>query len=450
MAVNDSMPALPEGFPKYFAEFLGTYFLVLTVGCNVLGGTGVWAVTSIALSLMIGIYAFGACSGAHFNPAVTFAVFLTGKLPGGVQEALFYATSQIFGGILASFTYMYLFSASFDLAPGKGHGPVAAGVSELLYTCLLCFVILNVACTAASAGNQYFGLAIGFVIIAGGYAVGAISGAAFNPAVAIAIDLSSADKSFGMCGIYVVAELVGAALAVFLFKAIRPEEFGDTGSKNSLQVRLISEAIGAYFLTLTVGLNTLKTSAAAAWSIGACLLSLVYAMGNVSGGHFNPAVTASVLLSRRNKIDQKEAGYYVLAQLAGGVLGGISYMLLIGQSFPLNAGISWTKTGIAEILFTSLLCLVVLSVATTSKPSKDMYGLAIGSAVTAGGFAGSAFGVTLNPAVAVGVDVANGLKGGSVGHSLLFGSMELAGAGLAAGCFQALYPDEFREGKYGK
>lgn len=82
------------------------------------------------------------------------------------------------------------------------------------------------------------------------------------------------------------------------------------------------------------------------------------------------------------------------------------------------------------------LCLVVLCCATVSKlPAKEYTGLAIGSVITAAGFAGGAFGVSLNPAVAVGMDVTNAIKGGSFGHSFIFAGVDVVAATLAAGAF---------------
>merc|ERR1719316_2559881 len=97
---------------------------------------------------------------------------------------------------------------------------------EIAYTFMLCFVVLNVATAAKNAGNQFFGLAIGFVIIAGGYAAGGISGGAFNPAVAFGIDVAGSATQFGWCFYYLVYELIGAAVAAGLFRVVRPEEFG--------------------------------------------------------------------------------------------------------------------------------------------------------------------------------------------------------------------------------
>merc|ERR1719190_158864 len=119
---------------------------------------------------------------------------------------------------------------------------------EFLYTFMLCFVVLNVAASKKEKvkkegeKSQYFGLAIGFVIVAGAYGPGAVSGGCFNPAVAIAIDLSSITKGFGWCLVYTAFEMIGAVLAVGLFKAMRPEERDDSDAPEAygLQSKLVS------------------------------------------------------------------------------------------------------------------------------------------------------------------------------------------------------------------
>merc|ERR1719274_280129 len=113
------------------------------------------------------------------------------------KEVGIYIAVQILGGILAGFSYVGMFTKSVNVAPAPGCGWWEAGLAEVLYTFMLCFVVLNVATASKNAGNQFFGLAIGFVIIAGGYAAGGISGGAFNPAVALGIDVSSAGLGFG-------------------------------------------------------------------------------------------------------------------------------------------------------------------------------------------------------------------------------------------------------------
>merc|ERR1719498_1997640 len=180
---------------------------------------------------------------------------------------------------------------------------------------MLCFVVLNVAgarkWSEKKATNEYYGLAIGFVVVAGAYGAGVVSGGCFNPAVAIGIDTSSAGLGFGWCLAYFVFELVGAALAVVAFKVVRPADFDrNVDDTPTLGSRLVSEFLGTYFLVLTVGLNVLGNSPAGAFSIAAALMSMIYALGDVSGAHFNPAVTLAVLVSKMDTITPKKAGLY--------------------------------------------------------------------------------------------------------------------------------------------
>merc|ERR1719281_696612 len=210
--------------PKYLSEFIGTFMLVFTVGCNVLTGSPVWAATSIACVLMVSVYALAGVSGANFNPAVSVALGLSNKLPW--TEVGMYCAVQIVAGIVAGLSYGALFFKVFNLEPQADFGWWEAMLAEVLYTFMLCFVVLNVATARKNEGNQFYGLAIGFVIIAGGYAAGGISGGAFNPAVALGIDVSSAGLGFGWGFAYTGYELLGSALAAGAFRIVRPDEFG--------------------------------------------------------------------------------------------------------------------------------------------------------------------------------------------------------------------------------
>merc|ERR1719181_1033157 len=179
------------------------------------------------------IYALGGVSGANFNPAVSVALGLSNELPW--PQVGIYCAVQIVAGICAALSYGALFMKVFNLAPQPGFGWWEAMLAEVLYTFMLCFVVLNVACSKrnnpAEKGNQFYGLAIVFVIIAGAYGAGAVSGGCFNPAVALGIDVSSAGLGFGWCAPYILFELAGAALAAVLFKVVRPEDF--EGEKTS-------------------------------------------------------------------------------------------------------------------------------------------------------------------------------------------------------------------------
>merc|ERR1719271_1396546 len=320
-------------------------------------------------------------------------------------------------------------------------------IVEVLYTCMLCFVVLNVAATKAAQGHEFYGIAIGFVIVAGGYAAGGISGGAFNPAVALGIDVSSAGLGFGWGFAYTGYELIGAAMAAGMFRVVRPDEYGGE-SEYSLGTKLVSEFIGTFYLVLTVGLNVLGKSPAPVWSIAASLMCMIYALGNCSGAHFNPAVTLAILASGRELITATEALAYMGVQILGGICASFTYAAMHhGATFPLQPGkgFGFGHAAAAEIIFTFVLCFVVLCVATVKDPSKDMFGLAIASCVTAGGYAiGAVSGGSLNPAVSIGISGSHIIGGGNFYRCLIYSLYEFVGAGLAAGIFMVVHPDEYQ------
>eukprot|EP00747_Dinoflagellata_sp_TGD_P125981 gnl/TRDRNA2_/TRDRNA2_174230_c4_seq3.p1 gnl/TRDRNA2_/TRDRNA2_174230_c4~~gnl/TRDRNA2_/TRDRNA2_174230_c4_seq3.p1 ORF type:complete len:457 (-),score=93.96 gnl/TRDRNA2_/TRDRNA2_174230_c4_seq3:107-1477(-) len=439
---------------RYVAEFIGTYLLVFTIGCNVIAGGMVWSVTSIACVLMVSIYALADVSGANFNPAVSLTLGLSQKLDW--MTVGIYCVTQLVAGIAAGFCYIGLMGEAFNLAPTKGYAWWQAGLAEVLYTFMLCFVVLNVAASKRHSGkNQFYGLAIGFVIVAGGYGAGHISGGCFNPAVAFGIDVSSAKLGFGWALAYTGFEVVGAALAAALFRVCRPEDFNDSlhGAAvehyhYELPSKLCSEFLGTYFLVLTVGLNVLGGSPAGAFSIAAALMVMIYALGTCSGAHFNPAVTAAILLSGRGKISPGDAAAYVAVQLVGGIAAALTYVAMEnGKSFPLGPGANygWAAVGVAEVMFTFILCFVVLAVATTKKALSEFFGFAIGSCVTVGGCAiGAVSGGSLNPAVSVGI-ATGALKdhASEFWHCAVYTVFELIGAGIAVGIFMVCHEAEY-------
>jgi len=438
------------------AEFVGTFMLVYTIGCNVLTGGGVWAGTSIACVLMVCIYALGGVSGAHFNPAVSVALGLSGKREW--KDVGIYCGVQMVAGALAGLAYAATLWSAFNLEPTAGFKWWQAGLAEILYTCMLCFVILNVAASNKHSGkNQFYGLAIGFVIVAGAYGAGHISGGCFNPAVAFGIDVSSAGMGLFWCLPYIIFELVGACLAAGLFRVVRPHDF-NTNKDNRvddfpypLSAKLAAEFIGTYFLVLTVGLNVIGGSPAAAWSIAASLMCMVFALGSVSGAHFNPAVTFAIVLRGRQKFSPQDAGMYMGVQILAGIIAAFTYTLMEnGETFALapGKGYGWAQVAVAEVAFTFLLAFVVLSVATVRNPLSEYFGLAIGSCVTAGGFAiGGISGGSLNPAVSFGISSAHILNGGHFWHCLAYSVFELLGGALAAGVFLGTRPSEFSVSK---
>merc|ERR1719327_2443482 len=238
---------------------------------------------------------------------------------------------------------------------------------------MLCFVVLNCAASkrnGCDTGNQFYGLAIGFVIVAGGYGAGHISGGAFNPAVALGIDLSSALLGLKWEPVYRLYEMVGACLAAVLFRVVRPDDFDDSVTEYPLSAKLVSEFIGTFYLVLTVGLNVLGGSPAPVWSIAAALMCMIFSLGNCSGAHFNPAVTVAILLSGRDCIKPAEAVAYMGVQILAGVVAAFTYAAMEhGRTFPLGPGASfnWASAAAAEVVFTGVLCFVVLNVATVPK-----------------------------------------------------------------------------------
>jgi aquaporin Z len=209
--------------PKYLTEFAGTFFFVFCIALAVDSGSTL-APLAIGAALMTVVYMGGYISGGHYNPAVSLAVMLRGKLSGA--ELLPYWASQIFGGLLGAFVAAAAAGRTFAPAPAPTASVAAVLIVEVVFTCLLCLVILNVATTKATAGNSYYGLAIGFVIVVGAIGGGPISGGAFNPAVATAGIVSSAMSGAGTLSnlwYYWLAPLTGGAIAAGIF-AIQGQE----------------------------------------------------------------------------------------------------------------------------------------------------------------------------------------------------------------------------------
>jgi len=448
---------------RYVSEFVGTFMLVFTIGCNVLSGQPVWGGVSIACVLMVMIYALAKSSGANFNPAVSVALGINGNLEW--PEVAIYAVTQIVAGIVAGVCYLGMFGHSFNLAPAKGHNMIQAGVAEMLYTFMLCFVVWNLAASKYHGGvNQFYGIAIGFVIVAGAYSAGAVSGGCFNPAVAIGIDVASAYFGVYYCVLYTIFELAGAALAALLFKVCRgaQEAVGVAGDVVSAEeqakmdeatpesAKLVSEFLGTYFLVLTVGLNVLSGSPAGAFSIAASLMCMIFALGSVSGANFNPAVTTAIICSGRGKMAPADGAKYMAVQIVGGICAAFTYSFLMnGKTFHLNPGTyKWSQVIVAEFVFTFVLAFVVLSVAVVKKDNvlSHYFGFAIGMCVTVGGCAiGKVSGGSLNPAVSIGISTSHIMNGGGFWPCLIYSLVELAAGAAAAGVFKATQPSEFDE-----
>ena len=203
---------------NYLTEFIGTFFLLLTIGLTVLGGTPL-APLAIGASLMIMVYMGGHVSGGHYNPAVSLAVLMRGKMS-SAGEFLGYVISQCAGALVAALAVFFITGRTFAPAPAATASVAAAFLVELLYTFALALVVLNSAASAKTHGNSFYGLAIGFTIVVAAFAGGPISGGAFNPAVGVGpilVDTLLGGGSPANLWLYIVAPLLGGALASVVF-----------------------------------------------------------------------------------------------------------------------------------------------------------------------------------------------------------------------------------------
>jgi aquaporin Z len=202
---------------KYIVEFIGTFFLVFTIGNVVIEpGEGVIAPLAIGGVLMAMIFAGGHISGAHYNPAVTVAFFLRGKCD--AKDVVPYIGAQTAAAAVAAATVLFVKGSDADIQ-AMNLGLPQAILAEILFTFALVFVILNVATAKGTEGNTFYGLAISFTVIAGAFAVGGISGGVFNPAVAVGISVMGL-SSWGNIWIYLVANFTGAVIATYVFKFV--------------------------------------------------------------------------------------------------------------------------------------------------------------------------------------------------------------------------------------
>jgi len=203
---------------KYLTEAIGTFFLVFTIGCTVVGnGAGALAPLAIGSALMVMVFAGGHISGGHYNPAVTLGVWLRGKCE--AKDVAPYMVSQIVGSVLAALAVKFLKTGAAVTTMSLSTLP--ALLAEFLFTFALVFVVLNTATAKGTAGNSFYGLAIGFTVMSGAFAVGNISGGAFNPAVAVGISVMGL-AAWPSIWVYWLAEFLAGALAALLFRAVNP------------------------------------------------------------------------------------------------------------------------------------------------------------------------------------------------------------------------------------
>lgn len=203
---------------EYLMEFIGAMFLVLAIA---LTGNPL----AIGMMLMAMVYIGGHISGAHYNPAVTIAVWMRGKLKS--NKIFGYIAAQVLGALAAAYVFYALSGKTFVPSPGNGVSLWNSILVEALFTFVLCSVILIVATSKKLNGNHIYGLAIGLALAAGAFAGSSISGAVYNPAVALGPMILKSfveGYDFGNLVIYLIGPISGAILAAWLFKFLNPDD----------------------------------------------------------------------------------------------------------------------------------------------------------------------------------------------------------------------------------
>ncbi len=206
---------MKENFKKYLVEFIGTFFLVFTVGCAVFSRTSEPAI-AIGFVLMVMVYAGGHISGGHYNPAVSLAAAVRGAL--SWKYIAQYYTAQILGAVIAALAVNYVVAVPPIEAMPVFNIP-ALIIGEFLFTFALCYVVLLTATSKAVEGNSYYGLAIGSTVTAGIYAVSSFCLAAFNPAVVIGL-FTNGVVTPQVAVITIVTNLIAGAVAALAYKFV--------------------------------------------------------------------------------------------------------------------------------------------------------------------------------------------------------------------------------------
>lgn len=456
----------PSWSVSAFAELFGSFLLVFGGGSILATASASWVPTGFACLVTALVYALGPLSGAHINPAISFAHAVSSRITW--SRFCGYVLLQCIGGAIGGVTCLLMLAGqgvAVQVKPAEPFQWPQVLVAEAFFTGFLCFVHLSVmaSCRNHPDGdtNHSFGLAVGLVFISGGCAARDITGGVFfNPSAALGLGLQSLPWPWA----YICFELAGAFLGSLLFLACRRGDLQNTelsrsgevvlGLSCSTEARLWGEFLGTCVMATTVGFCTLlqPSPTGTALPAAAALASLTYSLGDVSGAHFNPAVTVAVAL-RRSSFSAFDGLGYVVVQILGALVAGL---LLANASTVLsNHGQSETSLRLApptglntraehiavEIFGTTLLTFIFLAVAAPPRSAarQDFHpALTAGGALIAAGCISSALmgSMVLNPAVAVMCDAVAFLEGGTLAPLLpstawcsLF---ELVGSVLAA------------------
>jgi MIP family channel proteins len=204
----------------WLAELIGTAALVFVGAGAAAAGAGLVGVALAHGLVLAGLaYAYGSISGAHVNPAVTFAAALRGRIKW--QDAVIYWVAQFAGAVLGAGALFVAFgSASSGLGatlPAAGVTPQQAVVVEALLTFLLANAVLHTA--ERKSGTPFAGLAIGLTLAASILMGGSLTGASLNPARTFGPALFTGHLD--VLWIYLVGPAAGAGLAALAYRALK-------------------------------------------------------------------------------------------------------------------------------------------------------------------------------------------------------------------------------------
>ena len=214
---------------KYITEFIGTFFLVAVICLTNGNFLAPIAVGSLLAAI---IYMGYPVSGAHYNPATTLAVLILKKI--SIKESIIYVLIQLIAGCAGALCYFLIWGRNSGFPrPNMEINIIKPLFIEAIFTFIMILVILYVAASKRTAGNNYYGLAIGLTVTGIAIAGGNISAGVFNPSVGLGPMVI--DKLLGTCScnpfeygwIYFAGPFSGSILAAFTFRFLSPEDIGN-------------------------------------------------------------------------------------------------------------------------------------------------------------------------------------------------------------------------------
>ena len=311
---------------KLLCEFLGTTAIVFIYGvAGSAGYTGDFAIT-IGTAVAAITYAGGHLTGGLYNPAITIATAIRGKIDFGLCCA--YIAIQFCAGLLGALSSMclkYTEATGFIGRPvvGEDVSDGSAMLAEIVVAFALCHTFLHVATTTTQANNSYYGAAMGLTVLSGTISVGSVSGACFNPAVAMLTlvhkwqiwaqadfaSFESIETGADKVWIHTVGPVVGGIFAGLLFLVSHPRELDGRPAICPASVKpreaaapMLIEFFGTLFIAFTYSCAKVaapQLGMLAAFSVGCMVAAQSYAGGVTSGAHYNPAITLAVLVRRK-------------------------------------------------------------------------------------------------------------------------------------------------------